>query len=262
MGFVIAGAGALAGGIMGSQAAKKAGQQQASAIGQGVDFQKGVYADTTANLSPFISGGTNALAAVAQLLGLPSPAGTNLPAGNALSGYQSFMKTPFYQFPLQQGSEALNRSGAARGLNLSGGQLNALQQYGAGYASSNFDKYVGALANLANLGESSGASLGQLGNSAAGNVLQGQTGIGNALAAGTIGAQNQINNALSVLPQLLGYGPNPTGGTNNTGSSYGGGTGNNPLRSGNSSNLVNALTSLFSGGGSASGGAIGGNFPI
>lgn len=229
MGLVVGGVVAGAGALMGASAARKAGSQQANAIQQGVDFAKGVYGTEQANLTPFIGTGQNALASLAQLYGLPAPAGTNLPAGNALSSFNAFTQTPFYQFPLQQGLDTLNASGAARGLTLSGGQLNALQKYGQGYAASGFQNYINALAGLANLGQGSATALGSAGNQAGGTALGGQTNIGSALAAGTVGAQNQINNALGAVPSILGF-----GGANS--SSYGNNRGGG---------LTNALGNLF-----------------
>jgi hypothetical protein len=224
----------IAGGLLGAGAAKKAAGQQSAALQNALDFQQQVYGTDQTNLNPFIGAGTNALASLSQLYGLPAPAGTNMPAGNALNAYNAFTQTPFYQFPLSQGISALNRSGAAQGLTLSGGQANALQKYGQGYASSNFNSYINALSGLANLGQSSATSLGSLGNQAAGTVLTGQTALGNAQASGTIGAQNQINNALSAIPLLLGGGGGSSYGGSGSGSGGGG--------------LVNALSGLFGGG--------------
>lgn len=237
---IVGAAASIGGGLMGASAAKKAAGQQAGALGSALDFQQGVYNNTSANLNPYISTGTNALASLANLYGLPAPAGAAPGAGGgAMGAYNAFTQTPFYTFPLSQGVSALDRSGAARGLTLSGGQANALQQYGQQYASGNFQNYINALSGVANLGQSSAVALGGQGNQAASNVTGIQTGIGNALAAGTIGAQNQINNALNNVPGLLGYGSS---------SQSGGGFG--------SSYIGNALSGLFGGG---SGGGISAN---
>lgn len=209
MGLVIGGATALAGGLMGAGAAKSAANAQSAALQQALDFQKQVYATNQGNLNPFIGAGTNALGALQQLYGL-APSGTG-GGGNALQSYQNFTQTPFYQFPLSQGVQTLNASGAAHGLTLSGGQAKALQAYGQGYAGQNFNSYISALAGLANLGGQSASSLAGVGNQAAATNLTGETGLGNAQASGIIGRQNQINNALGAIPSLLGYG-NPTGG--------------------------------------------------
>lgn len=234
MAGIVGGVAALAGGVLGAGAARSAAGTQAASLQQALDFQKQVYGTAQGNLNPFIGQGTNALAALSQLYGLPAPAGSSLPAGNALTAYNNFTQTPFYQFPLSQGVQALNASGAARGLTLSGGQAKALQAYGQGYASQNFNSYIGALANLANLGQGSAAALAGYGNQGAATNLQGSTALGNAQASGIIGGQNQINNALGAIPQILGL----SGGT---GSTYGNQAG------GGLSNLVNGTSNIFNG---------------
>lgn len=241
MGLIIGGATAIAGGIMGAGAAKSAASQQKAAAQQALNFQTGVYDTTQNNLNPFIGAGTNALGALQQLYGLAPPGSGG--GGNALAAYNNYTQTPFYQFPLSQGVQALNASGAARGLTLSGGQANALQAYGQGYASQNFNSYINALSGLANLGQSSATALGQQGNQASGTVAGIQNTIGNAGAAGTIGAQNQINNALGAIPGLLGF-PNQTGA-----SSYGSAGGGGQPGAG----LIPQLSNLFSPSNSPSG---------
>jgi hypothetical protein len=236
-GAASAGSGILSG-ILGGGAASKAAAEQTAADQQALQFQEGVYANTQANLSPYISTGQNALGSVAQLYGLATPGGPGAGTGNALQAYQAYQKTPFYQFPLQQGTQTLQNSGAARGLTLSGGQSNALQAYGQGYASQNFGNYIQGLTGLAGLGQSSAVSLGSQGNQASqqvGNVLNN---LGNAQAAGTVGQASGINNALSNIGPLLQAGL----GANNS-----------------SFTSPSAVSSAYSGGGSG-GGALGDPF--
>lgn len=222
IGALIAGAATIGSGLMSSSAAGSAADQQAGAARQALGFEQGVYNTGQQNLSPYINRGQNALEAISQLYGLSRP-GTG--GQNALGAYSQYARTPFYTFPLQQGQQTLDRSGAARGLTLSGGQANALQQYGQGYASTNFGNYINALSGLANLGASSSSSLLGQGNTNAGLQAGTQSFIGNAQAQGTINSQSAINNMLSQL----------TAGSNNSGSSYG--------------DIGNALKGLFSGGG-------------
>lgn len=214
MGFVAAGViGAVAtvgGAAISASAAKKAGGQQAGAAQTALDFQQGVYNDTTANLAPYRDTGVNALGSLSQFYGLPAVSGSSVPAGNALDSFTAFTKTPFYQFPLQQGQDALNRGAASKGLSLSGGQLASLDKYTQGYASQGFDSYIKGLASLANLGENASVQQGSQGNASAQNVSGTEQTLGNALAAGTIGQNNAIQKGLSAIPGLLGYGGNPT----------------------------------------------------
>ena len=64
--------------------------------------------------------------------------------GEMLGGqmYSGFEQDPGYQFRLQQGEQALNRSAAARGGRLGGAQLKALSDYSQGLASQEFGNFA------------------------------------------------------------------------------------------------------------------------
>lgn len=209
----IGAAGALGGGMMGKNASSKAGNQQAAAMQQALDYQKQVHATAADQFAPFITGGTNALGALGQLYGISVP-GTGY-TGNALDSFKAYTQTPFYTFPLQQGIEAMDRSATARGLELNPGQMAAVNKYGQGVASSNFGSYIQQLASLAGLGQSSISALSGQGNTAAGNVLSGYSGLGTAQASGTVGGANSMTNALAQAAAAIG------GGLKQFGSSYG-----------------------------------------
>lgn len=83
----------------------------------------------------------------------------NLQSGADFSGYQSklndlltdptkIQQTPGYQFALDQGNQAINRSAAAKGMLNSGGVLAELAKYGQGMASQNYGNQVNTLADL------------------------------------------------------------------------------------------------------------------
>lgn len=216
----IGAAGALGGGMMGKNASSKAGNQQAAAMQQALDYQKEVHQTASDQFAPYITGGTNALGALGQLFGISIP-GTGY-TGNALDSFKAFTQTPYYQFPLQQGIDAMDRSATARGLELNPGQMAAVNKYGQGVASSNFGNYIQQLASLAGIGQSSISALSGQGNQAATNVLTGQSGLGTAQASGTVGGANALTQALSQASSLIG------GGLKQFGSSYGTNGTNNP----------------------------------
>jgi hypothetical protein len=249
MADIISGVTGLISGLGSAGAAKDAAKAQADAVSKAVEFSKQVYGTAQGNLQPYLTTGTNALSAVAGIYGLPSPSGSDT-SPNVLDQYNKFTSLPTYQFPLQQGIQAMDRSAASKGLSLSPGTLNAIQQYGQNYASTNFGNYVNALSQLANLGPTSQNILSQTGASSGNQVLTGQTAIGNANAAGIVGAQTATNQAISNIPLLLGYGGNPAGGI--YGSSYG-----------TTNQLGSFINRQFASGGGASGsgGAVGGNLP-
>ena len=185
-----AGAGLL-GGIMGSNAAKKAAGEAAAVQQLGLDFTKSVYGNAQGNFQPFIARGQDALSQLAGFYGLP---GGN--AGGAAAAFDAFQQTPAYQFALDQGNLALNRQLAAQGLSNSGAQGRALVQYNQGYASQQFGNYLDQLAKLAGFGQQSAGQLAGIGTDTARTAGQQYGAMGNAHAAGTMGANNAWTQAL------------------------------------------------------------------
>lgn len=211
-----------------ASASKSAANQVASAQQNTLDFQQGVYNNTTANLQPYVNTGTSALGALSSLYGLGGGSTTTVngqPQSGALAAYNQYTQTPAYQFTLQQGQLGTNRSLAAQGLTGSGAQDKALTQYNQGYASSGFQNYIGQLASLAGLGENSSAQVGSQGNAAAQTIGAANTTSGNALGAGTVGAATAQNAGATQVAGALGGLLNNSGVqnylTNLTGSSYG-----------------------------------------
>lgn len=146
------------------------------------------------------------------------PAGTASNYGSPTSAFQAFTQTPYYQFPFQQGQQALHAQMAQRGLGNSGASAKDLLQYATGYASSGLGSYLSALSGLATSGQGAIESAASTGVGVAGNVLSGQlTGAG-AQAAGLGGAiQNLVGPQGGFTPLLNGSSPAFNS------SSYGGG---------------------------------------
>ena len=106
---------------------------------------------------------------------------------------EALMADPGYQFRLQQGNQALERSLAARGLGQSGAALKAAQEYGQGLADQTYNDYFARQAQLANRGFGAAQGLGSL-----------YTNLGNVQAAAEIERMNQRNRMLSGLGGLFG----------------------------------------------------------
>ncbi len=165
----------VVGGVIANKNNKKANGQAQSAA------DANYYANTQ-NMQPYLNAGTGALNQLAQLN-----------SGN----YSSFQESPDYQFTLQQGTQALDRSAAARGSLYSGGQQADLMQYGQGLASQQYNNYYNKLASLAGMGQSAASALAGVGNTyanaTANNAYQGAansnaltgllTGVGSNLAS-------------------------------------------------------------------------------
>lgn len=140
------------------------------------------------------------------------------PGGNADDpNYGSLLKPfsetdwqadPGYQFRLDQGQQALERSAAARGGLLSGGALKDIDAYSQGLASQEYqnayNRYnndqttaYNRLAGVAGTGQTAINTIGANGAATAGQIGSNIIGAGNAAAAGTVGAANALNSGIS-----------------------------------------------------------------
>ncbi len=120
---------------------------------------------------------------------------------------------PGYAFRLQQGTQAVQNTGAAGSGARSGNALRSLMDYGQGAASQEFgaafDRFQTQQGNiyqrlmgLTTLGQSAAAGVGAQGVATAGNVGANIVGAGNASAAGQIGAANATTGAIDNLSGL------------------------------------------------------------
>jgi hypothetical protein len=155
---------------------------------------------------------------VAAQGGTPGSSGAVNPVNSSMGGYGS-LSTPFgqtnwqmdpgYQWQLQQGQEALDRSAAAKGMTLSGAQQKAISGYNQGMASTGYQQaynnynndqttLYNRLAGVAGTGQTATNMTGQLGAGMANQVSSNQLGAGNAQAAGYIGGANAINNGVNT----------------------------------------------------------------
>jgi len=114
-------------------------------------------------------------------------------------------KLPGYQFQMQQGTDAIQNSAAARGQALSGNTLQGLQQYGQGLASTQFQQYMSELAGLANMGQNAASRTGNIGANAISGAAASQASGIQAAAGYTANAYGNIasqlgGNALNSSP--------------------------------------------------------------
>lgn len=243
---IISGLGSLFGGIMGSNASKKAAQQQIEADQKGIGTIQGSETSALGQLSPYTSAGSKATGSLSDMLstpgqGLLTPWTQQFTAPTA----DQAAATPGYQAQLKAGEDALQNSAAARGGLLSGRTAADLNSYAQGLASTNYQntfqnslqQYQSAYNTFQNnqantynrLFGVSGQGL-QAANSAA-NVNMGagqdiaglQSAQGAAAAGGTLGSANAWSNAIGGIAGAAGqaFSPlsrmNPMGNTWNNG---------------------------------------------
>lgn len=139
------------------------------------------------------------------------PSGMDPNAYGSLSrrfGMSDFQTDPGYLFRLQEGYKALQRSGAAKGLALSGAQMRALNEYGQNFASNEYgnayNRYTNDQTNLFN--RLSGiAGTGQQANQFVGSMGSNM--------ANTVGA-NLMNNGAGQASNYLSQANNLSGALN------------------------------------------------
>lgn len=120
----------------------------------------------------------------------PTPAGQ---PGNM----SRFFTSPDYQFRQEQGTQAIDRSAAARGGALSGNAIRAGTEYAGNLASGEFGNYVNRLLAMAGLGTAATNNVINAGTNAANNMSQNAIASGDARASGIMGAANGITGAIN-----------------------------------------------------------------
>ncbi len=212
----------LGAGVLGAGASIYASNQQSKAASNALALQKTQNDTAQGYLAPYRESGAGALDAINKIYGFGTGGQTS---PNALSAMLT--SSPEYKFAAEQGGLALDRSAAARGGLLSGGQLKDVTSFGQGLASQQFGNYFNRLMGVAQMGQSAaagGANTASQFGQTAGNTMQQ---IGAANASGAVGAAN----AFSTMPQNLMFaqalGNMNSGGSTANSSSYGASAFNN-----------------------------------
>lgn len=235
-------AGAIGSAAIGSSAAGNAASAQSSASeyaanlqkqesDQALAFQQQVWQQQQANEAPWIQAGQGAVGTLSGLAASQQPWTQQFVAPTDVTEQND----PGFQFRLQQGQQALERSAAAKGGLLTGGAMKDINSYAQDYASNEYNNvYNRALgqyqqayniynqnqanqfnryATLAGLGQTSAGQLNSAGSQAAsntGNILM-NTGmqVGNSLqnaaaaqASGYVGAANAYGGAINNIGNL------------------------------------------------------------
>lgn len=159
--------------------------------------------------------------------------------------YSAFNNSPGFQFAKDQGNQAITRTAGANGSLYTPNTLAMLSQYNTGYASQNYNNYIGQLMQSAGLGAQGNSGLSQGIYSSGANVSQLQQNQGNARAGGQANSSGITSSLLGKVPWgqvASGIGSMWNSGDNGSVGSYGAG----------SSDMT---------GGSYNGGAFGGGAP-
>ena len=134
-----------------ADAAQRATEEAAAARAEARQESAAARAEAQARLEPWRRTGEQANNRLSRMLGLD---------GQPASDFAS--EDPGYAFRLQEGQRQVDNSAAARGSTLSGAALKALQRYGQGMASQEFQNSYNRLANMSTQGQNS--AVGQASN--------------------------------------------------------------------------------------------------
>jgi hypothetical protein len=157
-----------------------------------------MYDTSREDQQPWRETGVSALSQLSALYGL----------GGQAPDFSVVTNSPGYQFGLDQGVQALDRSAAARGRLRSGAQDMAITRYGQDYAGTKWGEHANRLAGLAGVGQTATNQLGMYGQNYANQVGQNNMLAANAQAS----SYGQTANALSGFGSDLAYGLGRYGG--------------------------------------------------
>lgn len=171
---------------------------QTSAANSANQTQTDMYNQTRADQAPYRDAGVQALDTI-----------QNDPSFNQNFNMSDFQQDPGYQFRMQQGQQAIERSAAARGGLNSGDTMKALTKYNQGEASNEYqnayNRYTtdqsnrfNRLASVAGIGQTAVGQTTAAGTSTGNQISANQTAVGNANAAQSVAAGNTVNSAMGT----------------------------------------------------------------
>jgi hypothetical protein len=175
----------MLGSWMGADAAKGAADTQAASARDALALQTRAYDDSVARSKPFYDTSVAANNKLSGLLGL-----------NGQKPVDVMENDPGYQFRLSEGQKAVENSGSARGMTLSGGTLKALQKYGQGFASNEYNNVYNRLSGTAGGGQVAN-NVNNLSTNFANNAGNTMTDIGRVNAGGQVGSANAWSSGIN-----------------------------------------------------------------
>lgn len=190
----------LWGGLSG-EAAQDAAEASARGAEAAAAVQRYMYDQTRQDQMPYMLSGREGLYSLYELMGTPyqrvNEDGTMERVTPGGSPTEALQKTPGYQFRLEEGLRALDRSAAARG-GFGGRNLRDMMRYGQDYASSEYGNEFNRRAAMAGIGSTANAQVGAAGTQAAGQIGNSLQNAGDARASGYMGAANAATNTLGT----------------------------------------------------------------
>lgn len=164
--------------VVDAWSSNKAAGAQKDASKKAIEEQRRQFDLTRSDQMPWLQAGQGAL--------------SNLQKLNS-GDFSAFTQSPDYQFALDEGFKAMDRSAASRGRLYSGGYGQDLTKYGQGLATQNYGNYYNRLAGMAGVGQTTASNLGQLGQNMANSIGNQYNQIGAARASAYQGYNQALN---------------------------------------------------------------------
>lgn len=125
----------------------------------------------------------------------PQGAITTQAPTNAMSGYDAFVASPYYQNPLAEGFRALNHGLASSGRLESGDAYKRAIRYGQDYGAGRQDEYLNLVGTQANRGFGAASALAGVGQNMVNNITANNQGAADAISNAAL-IRGQANNSL------------------------------------------------------------------
>lgn len=193
------------------KAVKAAAAAQAAAAQAGIDQQNAQFAQTQQNIAPWLTGGTKALGAQQDLLGLNG-------TGVQQTQLDALKSSPLFQQLFGAGQDAVLSSASATGGLRGGNAQRSLYDAGEDTFAQVIQQQLANLGGLSGQGLGAATGLGQLGAENAGQVSQLLGNKGTAQAGGILGAaaadQQKYGAIGNLFSDIFGSGGSSGGGIN------------------------------------------------
>jgi hypothetical protein len=191
--------------IFGKNATDRAIDAQRGATDKSLALQEEMYNTQREDMAPWLEAGREQLA---NLTG-------QMPELTRSFSMDDFQKDPGYQFRMEEGQKALERSAAARGGLGSGRMMKDLSRFGQGLASQEYQNAYSRfnqdqanrynrIANLAGVGQAAAGQMGQYAGAYGTNASNLLTNMGNAQAGAELAQANRFANLLGQGAQVAG----------------------------------------------------------
>jgi len=181
----------------GADQAGDAADARSDAARRAGELSQRQFEQTRSDLSPYRIGGDQAQGIISRTFGL----------GGGTPSLDEFQASPGYQFRLDQGNQALDRSAAGRGMLLSGAQLKSLNRYNQGMASQEFGNWFNRISGIADRGLNAATMTGNFGAQNAANQSNFLMSAGN--AQGITDQTNFVTSGAGQLANLYGQRDKP-----------------------------------------------------